>query len=125
MPFSRGCDDMLIDEGRKLSRGPPTPQAISGEGPEKLFGFQLPAQVAGSTVAHKTKYTCCSRYLKPARQHSVGLQHHGARLRATSGGQAAPQKCPGVKPRRESFGTFDIIMIIEIRRPCVRVGLTQ
>ena len=26
--------------------------------------------------------------------------------------------------RRESLSTFDIIMIIEIRRPCVRVGLT-
>ena len=37
---------MISDAGRQLSRGPPVPQAISGDESEKLFGFQVPSQVA-------------------------------------------------------------------------------
>jgi hypothetical protein len=43
---------MIIDKGRKLSRAPPKLQVISGDEPEELVGFQLPAQVAGLFCLH-------------------------------------------------------------------------
>ncbi len=57
----------MTDNGRKLSRAPPIVQARP---PWPAFGVGQQSSTQPSGV-------CCSPYLNPVRQHSVGWLHYG------------------------------------------------